>query len=151
MKKKPGVSRALKSGGRERRRSAKKISGAALGGPGAGAFAGGRAPGAAAVGAGHAAGAGGALVAARNRDGHGALVADLAGDREGGRTRVTHGAVFDFHRIAIGAIAGALLGDDQNAPVAIEVGLRGRIGAEPAGIVEREDRERRRVRKRSSG
>ena len=73
----------------------------------------------------HAAGAGGALAAARDRDGHGALVADLAGNREGGAARIADRAVLDLDRIAVGAVAGALFGDDQDAPVAVEARLGG--------------------------
>src|ERR1043165_484698 len=93
---------------------------APLGRPGAGALARACGPGAAAVGRRHAPGAGGALAAARHRDGHGAIGADRAGNIERRGARVADRAVLDPDRIAIGAIAAAFLGDDEHAPLAVE-------------------------------
>ena len=64
------------------------------------------------------------------------LVADFAGNREGGAARVADRAVLDLDRVAIGAVAGALLGHDQDAPGAVEIGLGGDIGAGKAGNAE---------------
>ena len=115
---------------------------AAFGGPDAGAFAGGRRPGARAVGARHTAGAGGAVAAAGHDDGHGAVLADLAGDVERGATRVADRAVLDLDRVAVGAVAGAFFGDDQDAPVSVEVTLAGSDrGREGRGCGSRQDRE----------
>ena len=77
-----------------------------------------------------------------NRDRHGAVRADLTDHVEGGLARIADRAVGDAHRIAVGAVAGALLGDDQDAPVAVEVRLAGRDrGREGRGGGSRQDRE----------
>src|SRR3954471_4843255 len=93
---------------------------AALGGPGAGAIARCGGPGAGAVTVRHAARAGRALAAARDGDDDRALGIDLAGNREGGAARIADGPVLNLDRIAIGAIALALLGHDQDAPGAVK-------------------------------
>src|SRR4051812_23753182 len=82
---------------------------AALRGPGAGAIARSGGPGPGAVTVRHAARAGRALAAARHGDDDAALGIDFAGNREGGAARVTDCAVLDLDRIAVGAIAFALL------------------------------------------
>src|SRR5581483_6616462 len=118
------------------------ISGTALRRPGARAFAAGGAPVTGAIREREAARAARALAAARDRDGHGAILADLAGDIEGRSAGIANGAVGDADRIAIGAIAGAALGDDENAPVAVERRLagrdrsRGRRGGGSRGLVD---------------
>src|SRR5882757_7093891 len=79
-RKKARLAPGFEFGGRRecRQSTLRKILTAALGGPGAGAFAGSCDPGARTVGRRHAAGAGGALAAARDRHGDGAGIADLA-------------------------------------------------------------------------
>src|ERR1044072_3862887 len=116
---------------------------AALGGPGAGAVAASRRPGARAVGAGHAAGTGRALVALGNRDGDRAVRADLAGHIEGGGARIADRAVLDLDRIAVGAVAGALFGDDQDTPAAVEALRRGDRGRTSRDDGRGQDRARR--------
>jgi len=68
-----------------------------------------------------------------NRHGHRTAGADIAGDIKRRLPGIPDRAVADAHRIPIGAIAGALLGHDQNAPVSIEALLAGDIGADEAG------------------
>src|SRR4051812_8151750 len=104
QRKRPGVSRA------QVWRSGEKSLRAALGRPGAGAIAGARDPGAGSARVGHMAGAFGALAAARNGDGDGAVCANGAGDIERSLARIADQAVADAHRVAVSAIALALLG-----------------------------------------
>src|SRR5579871_2372651 len=99
-------------------------SAAALGFPGAGAAAAG--PRAGARVAGESAGAVGALVAVADQDLDGAIAADLAGDRDGARAIIEESALGDAHRIAVGAVAGSLFGDDHDAPEAVVVRGGGR-------------------------
>ena len=54
------------------------------------------------------------------------LPATLPVDGDGARAVVEHGAVRDADRIAVGAIAGALLGHDHDAPEAVIARGRGR-------------------------
>ena len=52
-------------------------------------------------------------------------------DVDGARTLVEQRAAGDADRIAVGAVAGALLGDDHDAPETVEIGGGGRRGGEP--------------------
>src|SRR5262245_19749530 len=93
---------------------------AALSFPGTGALA--ALPGAGAAGAGEAARASRALAAGAHRDGDLAIGGNLAVDGGGARSLGDEGAILDADRVAIGAVAGALVGDDDDAPDAVEAG-----------------------------
>src|SRR5215475_15741710 len=75
------------------------------------------------------AGAAGALAASAHRHPHGAVGANLAGHVEVALSGIGHAAVGDANRVAVGAVARTLVGDDQNAPGPIEVSLAGNSGS----------------------
>src|SRR5262245_52854904 len=106
-------------------------SAAALRFPGTGALA--ALPGAGARGAGELARAGRALAAGAYHDGDLAIAGNLAVDGGGARSLGDEGAILDADRIAIGAVAGALVGDDHNAPGAVKAGCGASRGVREHG------------------
>src|SRR5262245_17584851 len=71
------------------------------------------------------AGAAGALAASAHRHPHGAVGANLAGHVEVALSGIGHAAVGDANRVAVGAVARTLVGNNQNAPGPIEVSSAG--------------------------
>src|SRR5262245_32605621 len=71
------------------------------------------------------AGAAGALAATAHRHPHGAVGANLAGHVEVALPGIGHAAVGDANRVAVGAVARTLVGNNQNAPGPIEVSSAG--------------------------
>src|SRR5262249_10254619 len=77
-------------------------------------------PGSAAAIAGEAAGPVGALLAVLDGGGHAAVAIDAAGELDARRTVIIDVAMVDLEGVAVGAVALARLGDDQNAPCSVE-------------------------------
>src|SRR5215211_4441124 len=122
--------------------------GATLGLPGTGALAAG--PGAGAIVPRELAGAAGAPIALAHRNGNVAVRRDASRDVKGRLAGVSDGAAADAHRIAVRSVAGPLLGNDDDAPVPVEIGLRlggdGRVGVRAEQGAQRQSSQRAAVR-----
>ena len=62
----------------------------------------------------------GLLIASRNADPDGAARRNVSPERDRLATRIEDLAILDLHTSAVGAVAGADLGLDENAPIAVE-------------------------------